>query len=58
MKVWELIHELSKAPANSEVLIAKGQESWKIDYTSFEDWTLEGFWDQYPFYIHRGQKDT
>lgn len=57
MKVWELINELSKAPANSVVRINKGEKSFHIDDVSFENWTIEGFSEQYPVDLKLGRED-
>lgn len=59
MKVWELIHELSKAPANSLVLIntGEGEKSFHINDTAFEDFNIEGFSNQYPVHLNMGRED-
>jgi hypothetical protein len=57
MKVWELINALSRAPANSEVIINKGEKSFHIDRSYFQDWDYEGFDMQFPVTLDCGRED-
>ena len=58
MKVWELMRELEKAPAGSEVVLfddAKDNQ-FTISMVLFGDGTMEAFTERYNVTVHIGNK--